>query len=61
MATSDLSRRAFLARIGVLGAGTLLLPGCLAPERTGELDSELVWACSSTCCARCWRSCRAIR
>ena len=42
MATSDLSRRVFLARIGVLGAGTLLLPGCLtAPEATGAAASEL--------------------
>jgi hypothetical protein len=42
MATSDLSRRTFLARIGVLGAGTLLVPGCMVPERTGEVDSELL-------------------
>ena len=42
MAPSDLSRRAFLARIGVLGAGTLLLPNCLmAPEGTGAAASEL--------------------
>ena len=44
MATQDLSRRVFLARIGVLGAGTLLLPGCLlAPEpATGTERSELL-------------------
>src|SRR5262245_50234852 len=43
MATSDLSRRAFLARIGVLGAGTLLLPGCMMPpEGTGAAASELL-------------------
>lgn len=42
MAASELSRRAFLARIGVLGASTLLLPQCmLGDERTGELASEL--------------------
>jgi hypothetical protein len=44
MATQDLSRRVFLARIGVLGAGTLLLPGCLlSPEpTTGTERSELL-------------------
>src|SRR5262245_22139547 len=42
MTTSDLSRRTFLARIGVLGAGTLLLPSCFtAPEGTGAAASEL--------------------
>jgi hypothetical protein len=42
MATSDQSRRAFLARIGVLGAGTLLLPNCLlGPPGTTEATSEL--------------------
>jgi hypothetical protein len=41
MAASELSRRAFLARIGVLGAGTLLLPGCLGPAATGEQVSAL--------------------
>ncbi|HEX3761887.1 MAG TPA: hypothetical protein VHW23_24475 [Kofleriaceae bacterium] len=35
MAAPDLSRRAFLARIGVLGAGTLLLPQCMGPSATG--------------------------
>lgn len=30
MTRNDLSRRTFLARIGVLGAGSLLLPGCFA-------------------------------
>ena len=41
MADQDLSRRAFLARIGVLGAGTLLLPGCLGPDATATAVSEL--------------------
>lgn len=42
MATSELSRRAFLARIGVLGASSLLLPQCMvSPEGTGELASDL--------------------
>src|ERR1700760_2302659 len=30
MTRNDLSRRSFLARIGVLGAGSLLLPGCFS-------------------------------
>jgi hypothetical protein len=43
MATSDQSRRAFLARIGVLGASTLLLPSCMmAPDGTGAAASELL-------------------
>ena len=41
MAASDPSRRAFLARIGVLGAGALLLPGCLGPGATGAEVAEL--------------------
>ena len=41
MAAPDLSRRAFLARIGVLGAGALLLPGCLGPGATGAELAEL--------------------
>jgi hypothetical protein len=41
MAASDLSRRAFLARIGVLGAGALLLPGCLGPGAAGDELAEL--------------------
>jgi hypothetical protein len=42
MTTNELSRRAFLARIGVLGAGTILLPQCVAgSETTGALAEEL--------------------
>jgi len=41
MATNDLSRRAFLARIGVLGASATLLPQCAGPELTGSESSEL--------------------
>ena len=42
MTTSELSRRAFLARIGVLGASAVLLPQCVAgPDATGALASEL--------------------
>jgi hypothetical protein len=41
MADQDLSRRAFLARIGVLGAGTLLLPSGLGPDATATAVSEL--------------------
>src|SRR6185436_6954969 len=41
MAASDLSRRTFLARIGVLGAGALLLPGCLGPGAAGDELAEL--------------------
>src|ERR1044071_7409475 len=40
MATDDLSRRAFLARIGVLGATATLLPQCAAPA-AGTAASEL--------------------
>lgn len=40
MATDDLSRRAFLARIGVLGASTTLLPRGAAPG-TGSAGSAL--------------------
>jgi hypothetical protein len=43
MAADDLSRRAFLARIGVLGASATLLPGlpgCLGPV-TATTESEL--------------------
>jgi hypothetical protein len=39
MATDDLSRRAFLARIGVLGAATTLLPQCAL--ETGTQGSSL--------------------
>jgi len=42
MTTNELSRRAFLARIGVLGAGTILLPQCVpGSEATGALETEL--------------------
>ena len=45
MAASELSRRAFLARIGVLGASATLLPQCVGPEATsgvtGTAASEL--------------------
>jgi hypothetical protein len=41
MATSDLSRRTFLARIGVLGAGAVLLPSCLGPTATDADVAEL--------------------
>lgn len=42
MTSDEMSRRAFLARTGVLGASALLLPRCAAPESGGELDGELV-------------------
>lgn len=46
MAISDLSRRAFLARIGVLGASATLLPSCAwpgaEPEAAGVAASELL-------------------
>jgi hypothetical protein len=38
---NELSRRAFLARIGVLGAGTRLLPQCLGPGATGPAVAEI--------------------
>lgn len=38
MATSELSRRDFLARIGVLGASATLLPSCAWPGSSGELS-----------------------
>ena len=41
MAANELSRRAFLARIGVLGASATLLPQCFRPEATGDQVSEL--------------------
>lgn len=41
MAASDLSRRAFLARIGVLGASVTLLPQCAGPDATGTELSAL--------------------
>jgi len=41
MAANDLSRRAFLARIGVLGASATLLPRCAGPDVTGAQVSEL--------------------
>lgn len=42
MTANELSRRAFLARIGVLGASTVLLPQCASgPEALGTLSSEL--------------------
>jgi hypothetical protein len=37
----DLSRRAFLARIGVLGASSVLLPSCAPGGATGAVASEL--------------------
>lgn len=40
MATDDLSRRAFLARIGVLGASATLLPRCTSPD-AGSVSSAL--------------------
>jgi hypothetical protein len=44
MTPSEMSRRIFLARIGVLGAGAALLPSCApgALPRTGERESELI-------------------
>jgi len=44
MTPSEMSRRIFLARIGVLGASAALLPSCGLPARpgTGELDTELI-------------------
>jgi hypothetical protein len=41
MAASDLSRRAFLARVGVLGASATLLPQCVWSDATGTAASEL--------------------
>lgn len=41
MVASELSRRAFLARIGVLGASSLLLPQCIASDPTGAVASGL--------------------
>jgi hypothetical protein len=41
MAANDPSRRAFLARIGVLGASAALLPGCAGPAATGDRAAEL--------------------
>lgn len=41
MAVHELSRRAFLARIGVLGASAALLPQCFRPDATGDQLSEL--------------------
>jgi hypothetical protein len=41
MAANDLSRRAFLARIGVLGASATLLPQCAGSDVTGAQASEL--------------------
>jgi hypothetical protein len=42
MTINELSRRAFLARIGVLGASAVLLPQCApGPEASGALASEL--------------------
>jgi hypothetical protein len=41
MAASELSRRTFLARIGVLGASITLLPQCFRPDATGAQVSEL--------------------
>jgi hypothetical protein len=40
MATDDLSRRTFLARIGVLGASVTLLPQCVGPN-TGSTTAAL--------------------
>ena len=41
MSIDDLSRRTFLARIGVLGASAVVLPQCAGPEATGAVASEL--------------------
>src|ERR1043166_2589994 len=41
MAANDLSRRAFLARIGVLGASATLLPQCAGPDASATAVSEL--------------------
>jgi hypothetical protein len=41
MATDDLSRRAFLARIGVLGASATLLPQCALPTSSTDADLSL--------------------
>jgi len=42
MARDEVSRRAFLTRIGVLGASAILLPRCTpGPAATGEATSEL--------------------
>jgi hypothetical protein len=41
MTANDVSRRIFLAQIGVLGASSLLLPNCAAPDATGAATSEL--------------------
>ena len=41
MTPHDLSRRTFLARIGVLGASAVLLPHCAGPDATGSAASEL--------------------
>lgn len=41
MTIDDLSRRTFLARIGVLGASAVLLPQCAGPDATGAVTSEL--------------------
>jgi hypothetical protein len=42
MTINELSRRAFLARIGVLGASTILLPQCTSgPDALGTLSSEI--------------------
>jgi hypothetical protein len=41
MTTHELSRRTFLARIGVLGAGAVLLPQCAPPGAIGAASSPL--------------------
>src|SRR5882762_3938709 len=42
MTDNDVSRRTFLARVGVLGASTLLLPHCApAADETGTVTSAL--------------------
>jgi hypothetical protein len=41
MTINDVSRRTFLARIGVLGASAVLLPRCAGPDATGAVGSEL--------------------
>jgi hypothetical protein len=42
MSSDEVSRRAFLARIGVLGASAVLLPSCtFEPDPTGEASSEI--------------------
>jgi hypothetical protein len=41
MGDHELSRRTFLARIGVLGAGAVLLPQCMADPQSAAVASDL--------------------